>query len=315
MSKLRSINTRFWEDNWIVDCDPSEKLLFLYLLTNTMTNMLGIYEIPLRRIAFDTGLDKDMILKLFSRFEKDGKAFYKDGHVVLLNYTKHQNYNLNMYKSAYKCFKELKDSLLQDNRVIEIALYLSDYYKPFGKGIEPIAKGSKPFAKYEYELEVEYELEDEVECDSKKENRPSSSSTTDSIKVFQKDKDQLTSEVDKFKNNRPAKIQDLADQYLRDPVLTDLICKRYSIDKGLLEDWVNEFVQERISHGEPRKLYKDFQSHFANWLKYQDLDNHPRDRLFNSKQKNRTPTGTKKNGADLYAEKLMKQMEENQSYS
>ena len=91
MSKLRSVNTHFWNDNYIIDLDPIEKLLFLYLLTNPNTNMLGIYELHVRKIAFETGIDKDMVLKIFERFTKAEKVKYKDGYVIL------QNFGQNLY--------------------------------------------------------------------------------------------------------------------------------------------------------------------------------------------------------------------------
>ena len=92
MSKQRYINTKFWDDEYISNLDPSEKLLFLYCLTNPATNISGAYEIPLKRIATDSGFDKEMIIKMFIRFEKDDKIIYKDGWIVILNFIKHQNY-------------------------------------------------------------------------------------------------------------------------------------------------------------------------------------------------------------------------------
>lgn len=91
MSKQRMINTRFWDDSYISNLDPIEKLLFIYLLTNPLTNILGIYEIEIRRIAYDTGIDKEMILKILSRFEADQKCFFAEGHIVMINFLKHQN--------------------------------------------------------------------------------------------------------------------------------------------------------------------------------------------------------------------------------
>lgn len=73
MAKQRMINTRFWEDGYTANLDPIEKLLFLYFLTNTSTNICGFYEIPLKKIASDTGLDKDMVLKIIKRFTDDKK--------------------------------------------------------------------------------------------------------------------------------------------------------------------------------------------------------------------------------------------------
>ncbi len=157
MSKLRSVNTHFWSDTYIADLDPIEKLLFIYLLTNEQTNMLGIYELHARRIAFDTGIDKDMVLKIFSRFEADNKAKYVDGYVVLRNFTKHQSYNTNMKVSAVNTWKNLPENVRND-----------DFCEPTAKALEGFTKASEPTP----EIEVELEREIEVEGESKKQRVP-----------------------------------------------------------------------------------------------------------------------------------------------
>jgi len=91
MSKTRMINTRFWDDDYASNLDPIEKLLFLYFLTNTSTNISGIYEIPIKKIAVETGIDKEMVLKVLARFTRDGKIFYYNGWVGIKNFIKHQN--------------------------------------------------------------------------------------------------------------------------------------------------------------------------------------------------------------------------------
>ncbi len=112
MSKQRLINTKFWDDAYISNLDPIEKLLFLYLLSNPLTNILGIYEIELRRIAFDTGIDKDMILKIFERFEKDCKVVYVNGHIVIINFLKHQNIqNPKMKAGVQRVWAEFSDKV------------------------------------------------------------------------------------------------------------------------------------------------------------------------------------------------------------
>lgn len=91
MAKNRYINTHFWSDNYVSELDPIEKLLFIYFLTNPFTNIAGIYEITLRQIALDTGIDKDMILRLLERFAEDKKIFYIEGWIFIVNFTKHQD--------------------------------------------------------------------------------------------------------------------------------------------------------------------------------------------------------------------------------
>lgn len=85
------INTKFWDDAYTSSLDPIEKLLFLYFLTNTSTTICGIYEIPLKKIANETGIDKDMVEKVLTRFEKDHKIYFRNGWIGLVNFIKNQN--------------------------------------------------------------------------------------------------------------------------------------------------------------------------------------------------------------------------------
>lgn len=87
----RMINTRIWDDDYVSNLDPTEKLLFLYLLTNSSANLSGIYEVPLKNIASDTGVDKEMVQKVLGRFKKDKKVLYVNGWVCLKNAIKYQN--------------------------------------------------------------------------------------------------------------------------------------------------------------------------------------------------------------------------------
>ena len=116
MSKLRSINTAFWSDTWIEDLEPEHKLLFLYLVTNDKTNMLGIYESSIKKIAFETGLNIETVSNGLKAFETVSKVKYINNYIILVNYMKHQNYNTNMKKSAIDIYnnlpKELKNSKL-----------------------------------------------------------------------------------------------------------------------------------------------------------------------------------------------------------
>jgi hypothetical protein len=158
MSKLRSVSTAFWSDPFIEDLTPSEKLLFLYLITNDKTNMLGIYEVSIKKISFDTGLNKDIIEKSLKEFERLSKVKYIKNHIILVNFMKHQNYNTNMKKSAIDIYNELPNEL-KDN-----TLNLSKD-NPI-KGFESLLNHYGMVSKYE----VEEELEEELELEDKEKN-------------------------------------------------------------------------------------------------------------------------------------------------
>ena len=86
------VNTRFWSDSFVVDhCNMADRLLFLYLLTNERTNIIGIYEMPARVAAFETGIDKDDVIKMLSRLSP--KVEYKDGWVYIRRFVDHQASN------------------------------------------------------------------------------------------------------------------------------------------------------------------------------------------------------------------------------
>lgn len=92
MSKQRYVNTRFWDDNYITSLEPKEKLLFLYFLTNPLTNIAGIYEISPRRINFDTGLEITEVNETIKKFSIDRKIYYIDGWVIICNFPKYQDF-------------------------------------------------------------------------------------------------------------------------------------------------------------------------------------------------------------------------------
>jgi len=132
MAKSRVVNTRFWDDCYIADLDPTEKLLFLYFLTNNSTNISGIYEIPLKKVAIETGIDKEMVEKIVSRFTKDGKIFYVNGWVCLRNFVKNQNQQSPQVKKGIE--RELE---LIPSHILEIFIGL-------GYGIDTLSHLTKP---------------------------------------------------------------------------------------------------------------------------------------------------------------------------
>lgn len=91
MSKTyRIFSTEFWDDDFVVNLNPVEKLFFIYLFTNEKTNVAGTYQISIRRMAFDTGVEENAIKNLIKRLEESGKVKYVDGWMLIRNYDRHQ---------------------------------------------------------------------------------------------------------------------------------------------------------------------------------------------------------------------------------
>jgi hypothetical protein len=96
--KYRYINTRFWNDSYISDLDPVEKLLFIYFLTNEHTNICGVYELPLKVMSIETGIEKSMLQKVLKRLRD--KIRYIGGMVVIKNFVKHQENDSDTIKTG-----------------------------------------------------------------------------------------------------------------------------------------------------------------------------------------------------------------------
>ena len=93
LSIQRYISTSFWDDRWIRSLDPAERYLYLYLMTNTLTNIAGIYQITMDRISYDTGYDDRTLKPMLQRFTDAGKAvFYHDEWMILPKWPKHQQW-------------------------------------------------------------------------------------------------------------------------------------------------------------------------------------------------------------------------------
>jgi len=155
----RYVSSHFWDDNYIVELDPIEKLMFLYFLTNPLTRISGFYEISLKRISFDTGIDKEMVLKVIDRFSEAGKIYYQDGYIVIPNFPKKQCYNPNMLRSAMKELESAPEHL----RNTEAFRKLLNVFETLSNPSRTIPNDSQTLRKIEGEGEVEVEEEVEVE--------------------------------------------------------------------------------------------------------------------------------------------------------
>ena len=116
MAKQRIVNTQFWRDNYILTLKPYERLLFLWVITNPATELCGAYEVAMAIIELETGLKARQITEAFERFSRDGKIMYRDGWVIVRNFTKHQNgTSTNIKKAAARtlsyCPDWVKDTL------------------------------------------------------------------------------------------------------------------------------------------------------------------------------------------------------------
>lgn len=93
MAKQRYIKTSFWDDPFIQGLSIKDKYFFIYLLTNPLTNLCGIYEITMKRICYDTGLSETDCIQAVDRLSQAGKLAFLDNWMVIFNFIKNQAIN------------------------------------------------------------------------------------------------------------------------------------------------------------------------------------------------------------------------------
>jgi hypothetical protein len=134
MATQRYISTSFWDDEWIQTLDPSEKLLYLYLMTNPLTNIAGVYKITDRRISFDTGFNLDTITHIFRKFEKAEKVYRKGEYIALPSWPKHQKWDKStkVKEGIDRILKELEPEIIMFLKQIGYRYPIDTLSIPYG---------------------------------------------------------------------------------------------------------------------------------------------------------------------------------------
>lgn len=120
MSKKRMIDTKFWTDDYVLNqLNPIDKLLYLYLITNPYTDISGVYELPIKLMSVETGIDIENIKNAcLPRLEQDGKIIYRFGWIAIKNFQKHQMKNpkveAGMKAGLEKAPKEIQEFMSND---------------------------------------------------------------------------------------------------------------------------------------------------------------------------------------------------------
>jgi hypothetical protein len=94
MADYRQIHTCIWKDSWFLELPSDFKLLFIYLFSNERACLLGLYDLSIKVIAFETDLPIDTIEAGLACFARDRKAYYEDGMIWVPTLLKHNAQNI-----------------------------------------------------------------------------------------------------------------------------------------------------------------------------------------------------------------------------
>lgn len=151
---FRKINVSFWQDSFVLEeLTPEDKYFYLYLMTNSKTNQLGCFSIPIKVIELETGYCRESILKLLDRFcNTYNKILYckETSEILILNWGK---YNWSKSPKVLSCI--LSD--LKNVKNTEFKRFLVNLLLEKGYSIDTVS------IEYGEEKEKEEEKEEEQE--------------------------------------------------------------------------------------------------------------------------------------------------------
>jgi hypothetical protein len=78
MADYRTVSIGIWDDDWFYSLSAEGKVLYLYLLTNNRTSVAGLYKLPARVMATETGIEQPIVKQLLEDFGQAGKIRYAD---------------------------------------------------------------------------------------------------------------------------------------------------------------------------------------------------------------------------------------------
>ena len=247
--KLRSVNTKFWQDPFIESLKPIEKLIFIYLLTNSLTTLIGVYEISIKRISYDTGVSEKEIEEILYKFSDKKKIHFIDNYIIISNWMKNQKLNENMRISAQREIDKLPNNL---------KIILLNHSEPLPNHSEPLPNHSEPLNFSEKKVlqdEVEDEVKDEVKDEvlSGKNFFPPCAKKieVDSLPLEEKKAISKTQKATKAKKETPP-------QVAPDPPALKPRAKR-QFTKPTIEQ-VQAYCAERKNSVNPKKFFNYYES-------------------------------------------------------
>jgi hypothetical protein len=88
MAEMRFFTTSIWHDKYVVELNPDQLCLYLYLHLNSEISYYGVLEYNLCRIADESNFDKEFVKETINKFKKDGKIVLKQHKIFVKGFLK-----------------------------------------------------------------------------------------------------------------------------------------------------------------------------------------------------------------------------------
>ena len=159
MGIKRIVDTSFWTDGKVEEFTPEDKYFMLYLLTNPQTTQLGIYEISMKRTAYELGYSVDAVRALVERFEKvHGVIIYskETNEIAIKNFLRH---------SVIKGGKPVEDCIISEIAKVKDRSLISKVFGYLKTKDGLNATVNKIISDFEYDNEIDNDNDNENEND------------------------------------------------------------------------------------------------------------------------------------------------------
>ncbi len=116
MGTFSKIERDFWQDNFVAELIPEEKLFYLYILTNMHVNALGCYEFRFKGAVDDTGYNRETVIRLLERFLEAKKIMFdpETNEILILKWYKYNwSKKTSAARSILKDFREVQSPVLR----------------------------------------------------------------------------------------------------------------------------------------------------------------------------------------------------------
>lgn len=80
---FRTIDTDIWSNAWFYDLKPAQKVMYIFLFSNSMVSNIGVLEVSRKQFASTTGVSLPTANKFLAELEEDGQVVV-DGRLILL---------------------------------------------------------------------------------------------------------------------------------------------------------------------------------------------------------------------------------------
>lgn len=136
----RMIDTNIWEDAKVEELTPMAKLMWVYVLTSPRGNLAGCFELTIRRISIDTGMQAAQARKAIDELRAASLVAYDEqtSELLILQWGKHNwSKSPKLEKPLTEAIRDVKSDGF---RSYLAAMYSNRLGKPYPYNIDTVSE-------------------------------------------------------------------------------------------------------------------------------------------------------------------------------